>query len=192
VKVRGWFFLPQVVAGNYGEVDVTVANVRDGPLRLSRVTAHLYGAHVPLHDVVTAGVSAVPVDRTHETAKLTYTDLDKYLAAQGQRMTVAAGPTGQVKITAHTTVLGKALAVSADAKVGSVPGYLKIVPTQLDTDVKSLDNASKLLLGQRLTIEIPTAALPFGQQVTAIHPGPSALVIDAAGRDVVLGRSGSG
>lgn len=191
VKVRGWFFLPQVVTGNYGEVDVTVVGVQDGPLRLARVSAQLYGVHVPLHDVVTLGVSAVPVDRTHETAILTYRDLDNYLAAQGRDMTVSAGPPGQLRITAHTSVFGRTVAVSADAEVKPAPGRLDIIPTSLDTGAGSLDSASQLLLGQRLTIEIPTAPLPFGQQVTAIRPGPHALTVDAAGHDVVLSRPNS-
>lgn len=189
VTVRGWFFLPQVVTGDYGEVDVTVHDLRDGSLRLDTVSARLYGVHVSVHEVVTDEVSAVPVDRTSETATLTYSDLNRYLAAQGRPLSLAAGPPGEVKITAQVSLLGRSLAVSADAQVHPVPGYLEITPMSLDTGNGTVDAAMKLLLGRRITVRIPTAPLPFGQTVTAIHAGPAGLTVHAAGHHVLLERA---
>lgn len=190
VDVRGWFFVPQVVTGTYREVDVRVQGIQDGPLRLADVRAQLYGVHVPLHDVVTRAVSAVPVDRTHETVTLTYTDLNGYLRSQGDPLTVSAGPPGQVRITAHVTVLGHPIGVSADAAVRAFPGYLQITPTRLDTG-GPLEGPIRAILGGRLTFDVPTDRLPFGQTVTAIRPGRSAVVVEAAGRHVVLARTQS-
>lgn len=190
VDVRGWFFVPQVVTGDYGEVDVRVQGVQDGPLRLDDIHAQLYGVHVPLHDVVTRGVTAVPVDRTHEIVTLTYTDLNAYLRDQGEQLTVSDGPPGQVRITAHLTVLGRAIGVSADADVHALPGHLEITPTQLDTG-GPLDAATRVLLGRRLTFDVPTAQLPFGQKVTDIRPRPDAIMVEAAGHHIVLAQSRS-
>jgi hypothetical protein len=170
VEVRGWFFVPHVVTGRYSEVDVRVQDVRDGPLRLADVRAQLYGVHVPLHDVVARDVTAVPVDRTHETVTLTYADMNAYLRAEGEQLTVSPGPPGQVKITAHTTLVGHALSVSADAVISEVAGHLKITPTRLATG-GPLDDASRVLLGRRLAFDVPTAPLPFGQRITSITPG---------------------
>lgn len=188
VDVRGWFFVPQVVTGTYGEVDVRVQGIQDGPLRLADVRAQLYGVHVSLHDVVTRAVSAVPVDRTHETVTLTYADLNTYLRSQGEQLTISAGPPGQVRITAHATVLGHPIDVSADAEVRARPGYLEVTPTRLDT-AGPLDGPIRALLGGRLTFDVPTARLPFGQTVTAIRPGPAAIMVEASGRHVVLART---
>lgn len=190
VDVRDAFFVPQVVSGRYHEVDVHVQGLQDGPLRLADVTAQLYGVHVPLHDVVTRNVSAVPVDRTHETVTLTYGDVNAYLRSRGQRLAVSAGPAGQVRITAHLSVLGRSIGVSADAKVHAVPGHLQVTPTQLDTG-SPLDAGSRALLGQRLAFDVPTSRLPFGQRVTDIRPGPNAIVVEAAGQNIVLSRSQS-
>jgi RND superfamily putative drug exporter len=187
VEVRGWFFVPHVVTGQYKEVDVRVQGVQDGPLRLADVRAQLYGVHVPLHDVVASDVTAVPVDRTHETVTLTYADVNSYLHAEGQPLTVSAGPSGQVKITAHTSVLGHDISVSADAGIRAIPGHLEVRPTELDTG-GPLDNASRAVLGRRLTFDVPTAPLPFGQHVTDIRPGSGSIVVEAAGRNIVLAR----
>jgi hypothetical protein len=186
VAMHGLFFLPQLVSGNYDEVDITVHDVRSGPLRISTVTARLYGAHASLNDVVSGAVTAVPVDRTRERATLTYADLNAYLAARGEPVTVSAGPPRQIKITMHAAILGRDLAVSADARVGAAPGAIRITPTRLDTGNALLDTVSQIVLGARRTIDIPTASLPFGQHVTAIAVSRSHLTVDAAGRDVVV------
>jgi hypothetical protein len=55
-----------------------------------------------------------------------------------------------------------------------------------------LDNASRALLGRRLTIDIPTAPLPFGQHVIDIRPGSDSILVEAAGHHVVLARTESG
>jgi hypothetical protein len=140
-----------------------------------------------LHDVVARDVTAVPVDRTHETGTLTYADMNAYLRAEGEQLTVSPGPPGQVKITAHTTLVGHALSVSADAVISEVAGHLKITPTRLATG-GPLDDASRVLLGRRLAFDVPTAPLPFGQRITSITPGADSIVIEAAGQHIVLAR----
>lgn len=185
VDVHGWFFLPQVVTGRYNKVDITLRNLREGTLRLSSVTAHLQGTHVPLHAVVTNGVSTILVEQSRETLVFTYAALNTYLQTQDSPFTLAAGPAGQVKVTGHAKILGKSFAVSADATVRPAPGYLQITPTQLDTG-SSLDAASRVLLGQRLTLAIPTAMFPFGQQVTSISPGKTTLTVRASGTNVLI------
>jgi hypothetical protein len=186
VTVHGPFFLPQLVSGDYDEVDIAVHDLRAGPLRISAVTARLYRAHVSLSDVLTGTVSTVPVDRTQERATLTYRDLNAYLAAGGQPISVSAGPSGQVKITMHATILGRHFAVSADARAKAVPGAVRITPTRLDTGNDLLDTISEIVLGARRSIDIPTASLPFGQHITAIRAARSHLTVDAAGRQVAV------
>lgn len=185
VDIHGWFFLPQVVKGRYDNVDITLRNLRQGTLRLSRVTAHLQGTHVPLHAVVTNGVTSILVEHSRETLVFTYAALNTYLKTQDSAFTLAAGPTGQVKVTGHANILGQSFAVSADATVRPVPGYLQITPTQLDTGT-SLDATSRVLLRQRLTLAIPTTMFPFGQHITSISPGKSTLTIRAGGTNVLI------
>lgn len=188
VHLRGTFLLPQVVTGRYSEVDITARGVRRKNLRLASVTARLSGVRVALHDVVTDRISTIFVEHSHETVVLTYRDLDRFIAANGSRITVSAGSSGQLKLTGHTTVLGRTVALSADARVAVVPGYLEITPTQLDTGT-SVDDATRLLLGQRVTVAIPLASLPFGQHVTSTRAGATRLTVRAAGRDIVLARN---
>lgn len=69
----------------------------------------------------------------------------------------------------------------------AVPGYLEVSPTHLDTGVSQLDQLSSLV-ASRLDFRIPTAPLPFGQQVQSIRPMPEGLVVLATGDHVVIRR----
>ncbi|GAB3489700.1 LmeA family phospholipid-binding protein [Flexivirga lutea] len=186
VGIRGWFFVPQVVTGRYDDVHITLHDLRHGSLRLSTVTARLQGVHVPLHAVVTGGVTTIVVEHSHETVVIDYTDLNRYLRSLGSNFTVLAGSSaGRLKITGHADIAGRQFAVSADATVQPTPGALQILPVQLDTGT-TLDAATRVLLDRRLTLTIPTAPFPFGQQITAITPSSHGLTVRAAGSDVVV------
>lgn len=187
VHLRGVFLLPQVVTGRYDEVDITARGLRRQNLRLASVTAQLSGVRVALHDVVTDSISTILVSHSRETVVLTYADLDRYIAAKGDPLTVSRGPAGQLKLTGHASVLGHTFAISADARVSVRPGQLDVTPTQLATGT-SLDTVTRLLLNQRLTIAVPLAGLPFGQHVTGIQPLAHALMVHATGDNVVITR----
>lgn len=189
VHIHGVFFLPQVVRGRYGQVDVTLHGVQERALRIDQVQAVLYGVHVSLHDVLTGSVSRVPIDSTRERLRLRYTDLNAYLAATGRPVTLSrdsGGSGGTVRVTGSVTVLSHQVSATADAKVTARQGAIAITPTDVHTGNAVLDSLSRALLRQRLTVEVPTTSLPFGQQITAIHAGSGSLSVRAAGSNVVL------
>ena len=185
VQVHGAFFLPQVVEGRYDDVGITVRNVTAGPLRIQRVHAELSGVRVSFHDVRVRSVSAVVIEHSAEDATLTYDDLDRYLAATGRPVTVGPAPDGQARLTGTVSVFGHPVSASALARFTPRDGELAVTPTRLDTKTP-LDGASKLLLGQRFSFAVPLQPLPFGQQLTGVHPGRDGIRVTARGSAVVV------
>ena len=82
VTIGGFPFLTQLIGGTYDDVTVELRGLHVSGVRVSRLTAHLHGAHVSFHDVVTQHVSRVPIDRATAQVVLTYADLDAMLAQQ--------------------------------------------------------------------------------------------------------------
>lgn len=185
VQVHGAFFLPQVVEGRYDDVDITVRDLTAGPLRIQRVHARLSGVRLSFHDVLVRSVSAVVIEHSTEDATLTYDDLDRYLKATGRPVTVGPAPDGQARLTGTVSVFGHSVSASALARFAPRDGELAVTPTQLDTKTP-LDAASKLLLGQRFSFVVPMEPLPFGQELTRVHPGADGILVTARGNTVVV------
>ena len=187
VRVRGALFLPQVVRGRYDDVEVDLASVGSGPLRLRDVHADLRDVRLPFHDVLVRDVHRVRVGRATEEATLSWDDLNRYLSLTSRAVTVAAaaGP-GEVGLTGSIRVLGRDVSATADATLTAGTDGIAVRPTQVETDMPGVDRATRLLLAQRFTVLIPMQALPFGHQITEITVRPDGLHIAARGDQIVI------
>ena len=185
VKVRGSFFLPQALAGRYEHVEVSLEDVRSGPLRLERMTADLTGVHVPFRNLVGQDSIPIYIEESQELATLTYEDLNRYLEITGRPVAVRSGPDGEVLMTGTAEVFGRDVAATSRIVLGAEDGNLTLRPTSLETGTV-LDGPSQLLLRQRFAFRVPLDPLPFGQQITALEPGERALQIEARGSRIVV------
>ncbi len=186
VTVRGFAFLPQVISGAYREVDVTIRGVTSGPLRVERVESRLLDVRVPFHDVLVQDVRRVGIGRSIEDVTLTYADLNAYFDKTGRSLQLMYGPDDTVLIDGAVDVLGREVTVQATVDVYASGETLRISPRAFTTGESGLDRASRLLLGQRLTLTVPLGTLPFGHQLTGIEPGPDGLRVTAEGTAIVI------
>lgn len=186
VQIRGTLFLPQLIRGAYDEVDVTTVGVTSGELRVQRVESQLFDVRVPFHDVLVRDVNRVAVARSDERVFLRYEDLNAYLDATDRPLRLASAPDGQVKITGSVNLAGQPAEVSANATLSVEDGELRVTPRQIDTGTDTLDEASRLLLGERLKLAVPLADLPFEHQLTGATPDPDGIRIEAHGTAIYL------
>lgn len=185
VRIRGNFFLPQVIRGRYDHVEVAMDSISDGPLRLESLTADLYGVHLPFHDILVGHSNSVLIDRTHEAALLRWEDLNSYLQFTGRTARIEPTGDGKVLLTATTSVLGSSVSASAEAELSAQDGGIAVQPRRLQTQ-SPIDSASELLLGQRFTFIVPLDPLPFGQVITEIGVRDDGLLVQAEGVNVVI------
>ncbi|ONH30228.1 hypothetical protein BL253_15035 [Pseudofrankia asymbiotica] len=186
VSIGGVLFLPQVVRGDYRDIDIDVRGSVQNGLRVDRVRSHLDGVHIPLSDIIGGDVKKIPVDRLDADVEVTYTDLNAYLAAQGMKLTVA--PAGSaIRIGGTANVFGTDYPVEGTASIGVEPAAFTITPRELAQSVTSVlppewhDQIIKLL-----TVRIPVEGLPFNLKLTAVDVLPDRMRFSAAGEHVIL------
>jgi hypothetical protein len=186
VVIDGTVFLPQVLRGRYDGVAIAFPELSDGPLRLREVYAQLSGVHVPFRDVLTGAAKPILVDHVDEQAFLTYEDLNSYLAAVGQPVTVqGSGGDGTVLLTGTVQVGTSTVTGTAQARIEAAGDAVAVTPTRLITD-SPLASLSQVLLGERFTFLIPLDPLPFGEQVTDIQVQEQGFLIRAHGEDLLV------
>lgn len=185
VRMHGAFFLPQVIRGQYGSVDVGLSDLSSGPLRIHSLRATLSGVHLPFHDVLVRGTKRIVIDQSNEHIVVTYADLNRYLALTARPLTVRSTVKGEFELTGSITVLSRTVSASATAKLSAEQGALAIRPTSLHTD-DQLSQASRLLLGQRFTFVIPFDWLPFGQRLTSVEVHDNDIAVGVRGKGIVL------
>ncbi len=186
VVIGGTVFLPQVLRGRYDEVTIAFPELTDGPLRLRDVYAQLSGVHVPFRDVLTGAANPILVDHAEEQAFLTYDDLNIYLAAVGQPVTVqGSGSDGTVLLTGSVQLGTSTVTGTAEARVAAAGDAVAVTPTRLISD-SPLASLSQVLLGERFTFLIPLDPLPFGEQVTDIQVQEQGFLIRAQGDDLLV------
>lgn len=186
VEVTGLLFLPQVIRGAYQEVQVTTRGVTSGPLRVEEVRSQLFDVRVPFRDVLLRNVRRVGIARSVEDATLTYADLNAYLDATGRPMQLGPSADGGVTLTGGVDILGRTVQASADVTLAVAAGQLRLTPRQIKTGDAGLNRASRLLLGQRLTLTVPLGTLPFGHELQSVTPYQDGLIIEAEGRGIIL------
>ncbi len=186
VHARGFAFLPQVVRGAFDEVDVTTVGITSGPLRIERVESQLYDVRVPFHDVLVQDIRRVGIGRSVEQATLTYTDINRYFAETGRPWTLAPADNGELTVTGEVDVLNRRLQVQALVSLSVSDETLRINPREISTGSTDLSKASRLLLGQRLSLSVPLGTLPFGQQLVDATTYPGGIALEARGTTIVI------
>jgi hypothetical protein len=186
VEVRGFAFVPQVVRGAYNEVHVTTKGITSGPLRIDRVDSQLFDVRVPFHDVLVQDIRRVGIGRSVENATLRYDDLNAYFDQTGRPLQLAPAGNGEARLTGVVDVLGQRIQVSAAVTLSVADDALRITPRQINTGNATLNQATRLLLGQRLTLSVPLGTLPFGHQLKSAAVTADGVQLQAEGAAIVV------
>lgn len=188
VTIGGFPFLTQVLFGKFKDIGVTIEGIPTPGPRISQVHANLKGLHVPLGDALSDNVGEVPVDDVRATVRISYDDLNTYLAKQDppvQVNPVDGGDRVEISSRIDTGFLGS-------QEIGGVTTFevqdnaLTLVPSELS--LKGTINANiPLPAGLRLdSIPIPIAGLPFDLNIVAASTDASGLSLTATAKDVIL------
>ena len=188
VDVRGVPFLTQALEGRYDRIDVVAHHVPVGtvggpPVTVSRLSATLRGARMPLSDVVSGAVTSVPVDGIVARALVPF----DVVRRSSEIADLAVAPEGdRLRLRGTVRVFGQDV-------TGSALGRLTVDDGQVVVTAESFDVggelASRLLtrgLAGRFDARLPLGALPYGLRVDGVTVQDEGLAVTGHADDAVL------
>lgn len=213
VRVTGFPFLTQAVAGEYRKVDVAADYVGRGSMHNVGLFAELYRVRVPLSDVLTGSVRNVAVDSAATSVVITKEDLLKLLsgvtkldvspvtdatlddatinaakALPGSSVT-GVDPTEAVLIAGDMSVRGQKTRVSVIASMTLADGQIEITPRDIrlvGTDATQLLPQSQVALRAAFSLMINPGALPFSLTPTRLRAVGDGIAVSGTGRNITI------
>jgi hypothetical protein len=186
VRIGGFPFLTQALAGRYDEVTVRATDVPADEVRVSDFEAVLSGVEVPLRDALSGSVASVPVAGVRARAVVAFEELTR--RSGERRLAVAPGADGRVRVTGSVEVLGKVLSAVAVSRVEIQGGDLLVTAESYEVGNQTADRLVSRALGERLDLRVPIAGLPYGLEVTGIEIEDAGVAVVASAGPTVLGR----
>lgn len=217
VKINGFPFLAQAVAGDYKQVDVSATNLAMGSMSNVGLDVQLYNVRVPLSELLGGSVRSARVESVQGAVLITKEDLVKQLP-KVSKLTVGpiddgvldaayaasadalpgssvAGidPDTAVRMAGTTSILGKKTDVSAIAVMTMVGRQIQITPR--DVRVGTGPAATKLPdivqagLRRMFTLRLDPGALPFDVTPTRLRAVGDGLEVSGVAKNVILGNT---
>ena len=175
VRIGGFPFLTQVLAGRYTHVATSIRGLTSNGLRINALHVQLRGVHLSTGQALRHTLRTILVDHAAGNVQLTYADLNALLRTQG--VTVAPAGAGSLAVTGRLTVAGLAVTGHAIGAPVVVPAGVRVTVSHITAD--NIPAALTALLGNTLTVTIPTTGLPYGLTVRSVAVTTDGLDITA-------------
>ena len=219
VRINGFPFLTQAVAGDYRDVSVNARTVRVGQLNDVDIEADLRHARIALSDVLSGSADHLDVDELVGRVKLKASDVGRIIGitdltinpapkdaledapAGGSDSSGDQAPGGvdnsraTVALDGTIGIAGNNVRVKVIAVLSLLNGQLKIEPKKLNladqslSDIPMGDVFEESILQQFKTTLDP-GMLPFRVTPTAVRAERGALVIEGVSKNVTIGPGG--
>ena len=181
VDLLGFPFLTQAVRGRYDGGRVEVDDLRAERLRVRSLIVDLRDVEVPLSDLVSGNVRAVPVGAVTGTARVSYADLAAATGVPGLRI----GPRGDMlELRFPVTYLSARVEVIATARIAVVGQSLRI--SSVEVQGAPVPRAVTRSILARVQAALAVGALPYGLRLSDVRVAETGVEVSARARDTVL------
>lgn len=205
VRINGFPFLTQAVAGEYDNIEIGASGVPVGQLRDVGVEATLRSVDASLSQLFSDRAESIQIQRVVGRVRVRDADLgrligvpDLRIAKPSDEQTEEAIGTSEdtsirtvARLTGSTDLVGERSDVTIIAVLELVDGQMQVTPTDLylgadtDEDARLPEAIREPLLGT-FSFRIDPGALPFTVDPSAVEVEEGSLVIEGAARDVVI------
>ncbi|MCP2259385.1 Protein of unknown function (DUF2993) [Streptoalloteichus tenebrarius] len=211
VRVNGFPFLTQALAGDYREIEIRANRVAFGQFRDLGLVATARHVRASLSDLA-SGSARVTVDEVDGQLEVRANDIGRMIdipdlkiePAPEELEATAAGQnkpapgdrtTAGVKLTGSTEIAGRKVQATITGVLALVDNQIQVTPrqTQLDTGTGAfpLPEAVKRHLVQTFTFRLDPGGLPLNARPTEVSAQNGALVIRGKATNVTLGGGSS-
>ena len=183
VQVRDFPFLPHLATGRFSTIDVAATDAQARGIKAARLQLTLHGVRVP-REVMLGESGRITVERADGTIELTEAEVNRLLAdrLQGGTLTIKEGG---VELTAQVPLLGQTLEAVVGGKLAARGGGVAFTPTAIRVNgLGRLDPATKDLLSDRFTFQVPLPELPAGVRLERVDTRPGAVVLSGRAASV--------
>jgi hypothetical protein len=184
-SVGGFPFLTQVVMGDYQDIGLRIRRVAVTDMCVDDIDVHAKGIHLPLMKMISNDVRTVSIDQVVGSVRLTYTDLNAYLAKQPGGVQLApAGDGMRISAPIDVPFIGQ-VTVFGDVLLGVQNNQVTIVPTRL-----GLDGLGGVTIppsaAQYLTVALPLTGLPLNLTLVSAKTTSTGLDVTAEADHLTL------
>jgi hypothetical protein len=183
VRIHGFPFLTQAVAGTYREVEVEAERVPTQGLPLARLDVDLADVEVELGAALSGEVDSAPVRALTATALVSYADLARAARVPGLRVSRAGDG---VAVSASLELLGTRVTATATSDVRLDGDEVVVTARELrvGADVASRELAAAI--GTRLDLRARVGGLPYDLRLTGVSAADDGVLLTATARETVL------
>lgn len=212
VRINGFPFLTQAMAGEYSSVDVDATRISVGELRELGVSAQLRDVAAPLSMLLGSGPKSLDVGEAEGTVRVSANDLQRLipgvdklrietvdaealaqLVEDGAEASLAdVDPDRAARLVGTYSLLGTSTEISAITVLELVDGKARIVPRDIrigGDDAPALPAVAQRTLRQLFTVTVDPGSLPLEVTPTALRAASGALEISGTASNLVLGAA---
>jgi hypothetical protein len=193
VRVGGFPFLTQAVAGRYDQVEVRDSQVELDGVQAADFHATLRGVHLPLAKLFGGKATSLPIDSLDGAVTFTYAELAQLVPVAGLTLTPPGDSNGLVAASATLAIPGlggASLPVSAQARVDyTATGGVHLVLTDVRVAGQTVPSAVVNQLTSLFAAPLKLPALPYGLQIDAVSTGADGVVVTGSAKAVVISAS---
>ena len=210
VRINGFPFLTQAIAGQYSSVDVSASRIRVGELQELNVAAQLRDVGAPLPMLLGPGPKTLVVREAEGTVRVPATDVERLVdgvedlrieTIDDEALEQAVEDGGPASLTqidpeqaarfgGTVTVLGQQIDVWLIAVLQLVNGQVQVEPRYIHLggdDAPALPTFAQTTLQQLFTVRLNPGQLPLSVTPTDLRAVNGALEISGTAENLTLG-----
>ncbi|MGH3549357.1 MAG: LmeA family phospholipid-binding protein [Pseudonocardiaceae bacterium] len=212
VRINGFPFLTQAVAGHYTAIDVQASGVAADPLHDLDVAATLHDVDAPLSEVISGDLHSVRAARVDGQVRIKDADLGRAIGMEDLRIQQPSdqeikdllppgtptsdspqGTRAPIKMVATTDLVGQRTEVVAFGVIALTSGLVRITTSDVRVtgiDAVGLPQAARQTLLSTLSTDVKTGGLPFAVTPTRIWVETGSIVVEGTANNVSLRQAG--
>jgi hypothetical protein len=214
VRINGFPFLTQAVAGHYAAIDITASGLSADPLHDLDVEATLHDVDAPLTEVTSGDLHSVRAATVDGLVRLKDTDLGRAIGIEDLRIQQPSdqeikellppgtptsdsprGTRAPIKMVATTDLAGQRTEVVALGLIELTGGLVRVTTSDVrlardGVGAVGLPRAVRQTLLSTLSTEVKTGGLPFAVTPTRIWVETGSIVVEGTATNVSLRQAG--